>query len=254
MSRNKLKAFAKKRPPIFWWVLAHALALCFATLSWILSLSIFNNPQIPGNYRMLERIGLAPKPLSFDVLEVPAGESISPESIYKKYQWMMDKTHKKILKELNTNLVRAYIDNYSEKKPTYVEGSYSVMQVRPLTKDDFFHPGVALRLQAMVKPADNSELMGSYPVIIEYMIPNTEKAAFSWFKPGDRIPIRQIPHCASILHVSHIGTVKEPVVNLTVVPIARGGLSIGQNTVDTTSPENINPAAKFPLFRNPSKP
>jgi hypothetical protein len=254
MASSKLKTFTKKRPPFFWWILAHALAICFATLSWILSLSIFNNPQIPSNYRMLERIGLAPKPLCFDILEVPAGETLSPDSIYKKYQWMMDDTHKKTLKELNITLKRAYIDNYSEKKPIYVEGLYSVMQVRPLTKDDFFHPGVAVRLQSMVKPSDNSALMGSYPVIIEYMIPNTEKAAFSWFKPGDEIPIRQIPHCASIINVSHIGTVKEPVINLTVVPIARGGLSIGANTVETTSPENINPAARFPLFVNASKP
>ncbi len=250
MLNSKRKPLIKKRPPYFWWILAHALAICFATISWILSLSIFNNPQIPSNYRILDRIGLAPKPLAFEILEVPAGETLSPDEIYKKFSWMMEEKHQKALTEMNTSLRRAYIENYTEKKPIYIDGSYAVMQVRPLTKSDLFHPGVAVRLQALLKHSGNTDQVGSYPVIVEYMIPCAEKAAFSWFKPGDRIPISQIPHCASIVNVGHLGSVKEPIVNLTVIPIARGGLNIGTNTINTMTPENINLATHFPLFRN----
>lgn len=249
MARSKIAEFARKRPPYFWWILAHALAICFSTVSWILSLFIFNNPELPQNYNILKKIGRAPVPQSFTALDAPQGESIRPETIYRNYALYALPTNRKKLTKTNSRLLRAYLQSYTEdEKPTYIEGNYRILQIRPLVETDILFPGFSIRAQALVQP-DKLRPPGPYPVLIEYLYPCDNKAAFTWFKPGDLLNIQKIPNCATILHLSHLGTVDEPIINLTVAPVAYGDYKIGENrTLSISPPTKLNLSATMPLF------
>ena len=249
MRRSKIATFARKRPPYFWWLLAHALALCFCALSWILTTYIFDNPELPKNYALLKRIGQAPLPEPFTALKAPEGESLQPQKLYQKFVSFALPANAEELRKNNSRMMRSYLRSYGESmKPIYIEGNYRVLQVRPLIKEDILYPGFVIRAQALVQPEKDREA-SPYPVVIEYIYPCENKAAFTWFKPGDLMKVQKIPECVAILHVSHLGTEDEPLINLTVVPIAYGEYKIGTGRiVSTTPPMDINLPGKFPLF------
>lgn len=249
MARSKIAAFARKRPPYFWWILGHALAVCFCVLSWILTLDVFRHPERPQYYSILQKIGREPKPQAFTALEAPAGDSIRPEKIYRNYALYAQPANQKKLVKLNTRYLRAYLQNYiDEDKPVYIEGDYTILQVRPLEPTDILYPGFVVRAQAFVL-SEKAKAPGPYPVLIEYIFPCTNKAAFSWCKPGTRMPVKKIPNCAAILNVSHLGSVDEPIINLTVVPLAYGECEIGETRkIDLVAPEKLNLSATLPMF------
>lgn len=251
MAKSKIAVFASKRPPYFWWILAHALAVCLCALSWILSLQIFNHPERPQNYAILKKIGRAPEPVAFSALDAPAGDSLPPKTIYKNYAAYSAPENAKKLSKLNTRLLRGYLQNYTEElKPTYIEGDFRVLQVKPLGATDLLYPGFVVRAQAFIQ-SDQSGEPGPYPVLIEYIYPCENKASFSWLKPGNRLTVQKIPDCVSILHVSMLGTSDEPIINLTVVPLSYAEVSIGDNRrLSLSPPQKINLAAALPLFPN----
>lgn len=250
MQRSKKNILTRKRPPYFWWILAHALALCFCILSWILTTYIFDNPELPKNYAILKKVGQAPLPLPLTALKAPEGEVLSPQALYREFVPFLQPDNASRLSKRNSRLLRAYLQTYSESlKPTYIEGNYRVLQIRPLTKDDVLTKGFAVRAQALVQP-DKDREPGPYPVVIEYIFPCEQKAAFTWFKPGDLMKIQKTPNCVAVLHIGHTGSDDEPVINLTVVPIVYGDLQIGTGRIiSITPPSNVNLLGKFPLFQ-----
>ncbi len=246
-----VKPIAKKsRPPYFWWTLAHGLALCFCALSWLITLYIFQNPELPHNYSILRAIHCAPKLPIFTALEAPTGSSMRPELLYRHFAAYAGKENANKLKMLNQHLMRAYIQNYEEaEKPRYLEGDYRVLQTRALTPQDFIYPGIVVRAHALVQP-DKLRPPGPYPVLVEYVFPCDQKAALTWFKPGDIMNVQKIPNCATVLHVSHLGTVDEPIVNITVMPLVYGEYRIGeQRVLQLMPPEALNLKGKFPLMQ-----
>lgn len=252
MPRSKNSIFSRKRPPYFWWILAHALALCFCALSWILTSYIFKNPELPKNYALLKKIGQAPIPEPYTALKAPEGLGLQPLELYRQHALFALPDNADKLRKKNSRLMRAYLQSYRESnQPTYIEGNYRVLQVRPLTSEDLIYPGFVIRAQALVQPEKNREA-GPYPVIIEYIFPCDNKAAFTWFKLGDLMKVQKIPDCVAILHVSHLGTEDEPMINLTVVPIAYGEYKIGTGRLlSINAPTEINLPGKFPLFDSP---
>lgn len=251
MARSKIAAFARKRPPYFWWILGHALALCFCVLSWILTLDVFRHPERPRYFAILKKIGRAPEPQAFTALEAPEGDSIRPETIYRNYALYSLPANQKKLTKLNTRYLRSYLQNYADTdKPIYIEGNFKVLQVRPLEPSDILFPGFVVRAQAFVL-SDKARAAGPYPVLIEYIFPTTHKSAFTWYKPGKELNVKKIPHCASILHVSHLGTTDEPIINLTVVPLSYSDHEVDEGRqISLASPTKLNLTAAFPLFSN----
>ncbi len=249
MARSKIAEFARKRPPYFWWILAHALALCFCAISWILTTYIFENPELPKNYALLKKIGQAPTPQPFTVLKAPEGESLRPEAIYRQFAAYAAPENDAKLHKINSLLLRSYLQSYKDSiKPTYIEGTYRILQIRPLSAADLLSPGFVIRAQALVQP-EKDRPASAYPVIIESIFPCDNKAAFTWFKPGDLLRMQKVPDCMAILHISMLGTTDEPMVNLTLAPIAYSEYKIGESrVVSTTPPVNVNLQAGFPMF------
>lgn len=246
MPRDKQPPPKKKRPAAFyWWTLANVLALCLAVLSWLLCLHLFKHPEIPRNYEILRKLGRTMPPAPLKEMEAPPGESADPRAFYRRYAALSSED----LSLFNAALMRNYLNNLKEPKLIqYAEGNYRVEQVRPLGKDDLFHPGFAVRAQAMIAP-DEFTAPAPWPVVIEYLFPTDDKQAPGWITPGDMLSVSKFPNCAMLVHVSRLEGEDTPVICLTVVPIAFGNFKVGKDRSFTLqAPAELNPGGPLPVF------
>ena len=139
-----------RRPAYFWWLLANALALSFAVISWTVCLHVFRNPEMPRNYEILRKIGRLPQLKRHTVLNVPNGNLLDPKGLYSRFfQFTGDQ-----LTRFNARLMRNYLTNFEHPLAlTYVEGDYRVEEVRLLGADDFITQGFVVRARALVRRA-----------------------------------------------------------------------------------------------------
>ncbi len=235
------------RPAYFWWLLANALALCFAILSWAVCLNVFGSPELPRNYELLSKVGRAPVLHRYTVLDAPNGAGLAPKELYRKYFGYSEEQ----LAKANGLLMRNYLINFGEPQLlTYVEGDFQIGPIRKLSPTDFLDPGIVLRAQALVKPDDFSKPV-PYPVLIEYVFPTLQADSAAWFSAGDILSVRKNPNCAAVIHVSKIANGDEPTLLLTVVPIAYGPYQVGNlGSFQIEPPVKVRPGCRFPLIRD----
>ena len=235
------------RPAYFWWLLANALALCFAIVSWAVCLHVFGHPEIPRNYEILGKLGRSPVLKRYTVLDVPNGNALAPKELYKRYFGYTEEQRVRA----NSLLMRNYLTNFDRPLLlNYVEGDYQVGEIRKLGEKDFFDPGVVIRAQALVKPDDFTKPM-PYPVFIEYVFPTLQAEVAGSFKSGDILEVKKSPNCAAVVHISKIIHEDEPALLLTVIPIAYGSYQIGDaGSFPIEPPVKLRPAAGFPVFKN----
>lgn len=234
------------KPAYFWWGLANLLALCAAVISWVVCLHVFRHPENPRNYEILRKLKRLPEIKRRELLNAPAADALDPKALYRRFFGFDGKG----LTKLNDALARNYLTNFDRPLLlTYIEGSFRVDAVRPLEEKDFLQPGFVVRGRAMVKP-DEFTPPAPYPVVIEYLFPTSNPAAFSWFKPGDLLTVSKVPNCAAVLHVSKLTGGEEPLLCITAVPIVYGAYQVGENrSFEIDVPEKLQPGDKFPLFR-----
>lgn len=236
-----------RRPAYFWWLLANALALCFAIISWAVCLHIFGNPELPRNYEILGKLGRLPVLKGYTMLDVPNGNAMAPKELYKRYFGYTEDVRLKA----NSLLLRNYMTNFDRSiLLTYVEGDYTIKEVRKLGSGDFFEPGIAIRAQAMVKPDDFTKAM-PYPVFIDYLVPTSHADMADSFKPGELLTIKKSPNCAAVIHVSRTVSDEEPALLLTAVPIASGLHQLGDaEPFQIEPPAKLRPGSGFPAFKD----
>jgi hypothetical protein len=236
-----------RRPAYFWWLLANALALCFAVISWAICLDVFGNPELPRNYAILEKLGRLPVLKRYTKLDVPNGNALAPKELYQRY-FGYDETQRV---RANSLLLRNYLSNFDRSLLlTYVEGDYQIIAAKALSPKDFLYPGIAIKARAMVKPDDFTQPM-PYPVFIEYLIPTEDSGAAATFRQGEMINIRKSPNCAAVLHVSKTVSEEEAALFLTVVPIASGPYQNGDSgLIRIEPPAKLRPAAGLPVFKD----
>ncbi len=241
-----IEAPPPSRPAYFWWLLANALALCFAVVSWVVCLNVFGFPEVPRNYEILRRLNRLPELKRYIELEVPNGNSLGPKELYQRFFG----TKEEDLPRVNGLLMRNYLTNFDRPLLlTYIEGKYQIDEVRKLDGNDFFEPGVVIRAQAMIKP-DEYTAESPYPVVIEYVFPTDDENAVSKFKPGDILSVKKSPNCAAIVHIGKARKDDDQVLLLTVIPIAYGSYKIGEKTtLNIEPPKELRPAAGFPFFK-----
>lgn len=222
------------------------LALCFAVVSWMACLHVFGNPEIPRNYELLRKLGRLPELKRHTALDAPNGNLLDAKGQYSKFFGLPDDQ----LARINSRLMRNYLTNFERPLAlTYIEGDYRVERARALGADDFIAKGFVVRARALVKPDDFSQ-PAPFPVVIDYLFPTVETRAVEAFRPGDILAVRKSPNCAAVVHVERIvGEDDEPLVCLTVIPIAYGPYQVGEAlTFGIEPPGEVNPAAGFPLF------
>lgn len=236
-----------RRPQYFWWFVANSLALAFAVLAWAMCLHVFGHPEIPRNHRWLEKLGRAPELKAHTVLSAPNAPALDPRDLYSRF-FALDAPSRD---RLNAVMLRDYLTNFQRQRSlTYVQGDFRVEAVRVLGAADFIQTGFAVRARAMVKPDDFTEA-APYPVVIEYMFPTSQVHVADHFAPGDVLEVRKSPNCAAILHVGKEFMDDEPVLVLTVVPIAYGSYQLdAANSFAITVPEGVDPGGSLPVFRH----
>ena len=246
MAKEDIKDFIRKPPPFFWWLLANLLAAAFAVISWTTCLYIFNYPERPQNYEILRKLKRLPPVTEFAPKECPDGDPADPKTAFTKFFPLKDKR----LDAYNLVRKRDYLTNYKEPSaPTYVEGNFIVSHVRKLTAADFFHPGLAIRAQALVETGETDEA-ASYPVVIELLLPTAEEPARDYFKPDDTITLSRATHRAAVIAYTKLGTHEEPLICLTVIPLSYGHyLSPDGETLPLSPPDPLNLSASFPTMK-----
>jgi len=234
------------RPTYFWWLLANALALCFAIISWALCLHVFGSPEIPRNYEILRKLDRLPHLKHYTVLDVPNGNLLDPKGLYSQFFPLAGEA----LVRVNSQLMRNYLTNFPRPQAlTYIDGDYQVEKVRELGRSDFLSGGFAIRARALVKPDDFTK-PAAYPVLIEYVFPTPDTGAARDFRPGDILTVKKSPNCAAIVHVAKVMEGDEPVVCLTVIPIAYGPYCVGETISFTLEPPGeVRPVSGFPVFK-----
>ena len=235
----------KRKPHFYWWTLANAVAICVAVLSWVLCTHIFGQPEIPWNYKVIKKLGVAKPAVGFRLQEAPPGEAADPRALYRRYAGLDAAT----INRLNRSLMRNYLTELREGGLIqYVEGTFQITDVRRLTEADLFHPGFAVRGRAMVQP-DEFSPAAPWPVTLDYLFPTANAGAAGWFTEGDLMEVSKVPNCAMLLHVATAEEEETKIVRLTAVPIAMGAYQVGEDrSFRIETPGELDPGARFPAF------
>jgi hypothetical protein len=171
---------------LFWWTIIITLLLGLAIASWFFSIYVFTYPEVPFNYKLLNRLHKLDPLKKFENKEVPTGKIYGPKAAFQEFDRLTDKQ----LQEKSKLLRRSYLTNYRaiEDKPIYMRGDYKIYQVRPLTSEDVFPSGLIVRAQAI--EAVEGVPMEFPNTIIEFVFP-TNGPAMAAFNVGDVLTIDQ---------------------------------------------------------------
>lgn len=239
------------RPSFFWWTLILIASSLIAYLSWSLCIAIFNSPEIPHNYSVLQRLGRTPKFESYTTQNAPKLPALESQSVRSNYFHFS----KNDLQLLNAQLLHNYLTNYS--KPllsSYIEGDFRLISKRPLQPKDFIKKGFALQLQAVFTP-DTTLPPRPYPVIVEILFSTPYTQSLHDYHIGDTITLKHASYFASLLHVSrHVSPQGETLLIATAISLAPRMRPTHGGFFDLQAPRHITIQAPFPLFSPPQSP
>src|SRR6266516_6692922 len=126
----------RRRTNYFAWTVIILLLTGFAFAAWLGSFYIFDQPERPDSYRILQKLHKIEQPKRFELTAAPAGEFLNSKQLYERYSEMGNAE----LARTNAELVRNYIRNYQLVRGLvpYVVGRYKIVAVRALGPDDVF--------------------------------------------------------------------------------------------------------------------
>src|SRR3989441_13005650 len=130
----------RQRINYFAWTVAILLLMGFALAAWLGSFYIFDQPERPDSYRILQKLHKIEPPKRFELTAAPAGEFLNPPQLYERYVGMGAAE----LARANAELTRNYIRNYQQVRGLvpYVVGRYTNVATRELGAGDVFTSGV----------------------------------------------------------------------------------------------------------------
>jgi hypothetical protein len=142
-----------KRINYFAWTVAILLLIGLVLAAWLGSFYIFNQPERPDSYRILQKLHKIEPPKRFELTAAPPGEFLNASDLYERYVGMGAAE----LAKTNAELLRNYIRNFQQVRGLvpYVVGRYTIIGVRQLRPDDVFSSGMA----ALTAAVDSGELL-----------------------------------------------------------------------------------------------
>src|SRR6266404_9012350 len=143
----------RRRINYFGWTLAILLLTGFALAAWLGSFYVFNQPERPDSYRILQKLHKIEQPKRFELTAAPAGEFLNAKQLYDRYNAMGSAE----LAKTNAELARNYIRNYLRVRGLvpYVIGQFAIMEARELEANDVFTSGMV----ALTNAVDRGELL-----------------------------------------------------------------------------------------------
>lgn len=245
----KTKASQDENKPrsvaFFWWFLANVLALCFAVNSWIFVLYIFQNPEIPRNYKILQKLGREPELQIFSNSNLPKGEGYDPKDLYKVFSNLKGDP----LDLLNRQLLRNYLQNFTNNNLlTFVEGTYRVIDSKPIGRAHLFPSGFAVRAQALVNTDRFSEPV-VFPLLIDCIYSTENSSLSEKVSKGDLIELSKNSNAYAVLNVSKTMIHQDQVLLLTVTPVLDKSQSLGNvEPFQVQAPDRLNVGAGISLW------
>ena len=229
----------RRRINYFAWTVAILLLTGFALAAWLGSFYIFNQPERPDSYRILQRLHKIEPPKRFELTAAPKGEFLNPKQLYQRYSEMGNAE----LARTNAELARNYIRNYQTVRGLvpYVVGRYKIVAARELGPSDVFTSGMV----ALTDAVDNGELL------MEHLYPANPEALplmKQTLNVGLEIKLERSHDISSVIHAERLVDGR---IMITAIPLLYGSYTVtrGLGTFRLEPPLSLNLAAGWPLFK-----
>src|SRR5947209_13701402 len=229
----------RRRINYFGWTVAILLLTGVALAAWLGSFYIFDQPERPDSYRILQKLHKIEPPKRFELTAAPPGEFLNPQQLYERYVGMGAAE----LARTNAELVRNYIRNYQQVRGLvpYVVGRYSIIATRELGPGDVFTSGVV----ALTTAIDNGELL------MEHIYPAPPEA-LPLMKQTLTVALEvKLERTHDISAVIHAERLADGRIVITAVPLLYGSYTVtrGLGTFRLEPPLSLNLAAGWPSFK-----
>jgi hypothetical protein len=229
----------RRRTNYFAWTVVILLLIGFALAAWLGSFYIFNQPERPDSYRILQRLHKIEQPKRFELTAAPAGEFLNSKQLYERYSGMGNAE----LARTNGELARNYIRNYQMVRGLvpYVVGRYKIVAARELGPGDVFTSGMV----ALTNAVDNGELL------MEHLYPANPEALplmKQTLNVGLEIKLERSHDISSVIHAERLVDGR---MMITAVPLLYGSYTVtrGLGTFRLEPPLSLNLVAGWPLFK-----
>jgi hypothetical protein len=235
------------RPPerisYFAWTVAILLLTGFALAAWLGSFYIFNQPERPDSYRILQKLHKIEAPKRFELTAAPPGEFLNPSELYEQYVGMGAAE----LAKTNAELLRNYIRNFQQVRGLvpYVVGRYTIIAVRELGPGDVFPSGMA----ALTAAVDSGELL------MEHVYPAKPEALplmKQTLTVGLEVKLERTHDISAVIHAERLIDGR---ILVTTVPLLYGSYTVtrGLGTFRLEPPLSLNLVGGWPLFKSPER-
>src|ERR1700730_15160137 len=233
----------RRRINYFGWTLAILLLTGLALAAWLGSFYIFNQPERPDSYRILQKLHKIEPPRRFELTAAPAGEFLNAKQLFDRYSVMGEAE----LAKTNAELARNYIRNFQQVRGLvpYVVGRYVIMEAREVGPHDLFTSGMV----ALTDAIENGELL------MEHVYPaeaRTVPLMNQTLTPGLEIKLERTHDLSSVIHVERLPDGR---IMLTAIPLLYGEYTImhGSGTFSLEPPLSLNLEAGWPLFKEQAR-
>ena len=233
----------RRRINYFGWTVAILLLTGFAFAAWLGSFYIFNQPERPESYRILQKLHKIEPPRRFELTAAPAGEFLSAKQLYDRYATMGAAE----LAKTNTELLRNYVRNFQQVRGLvpYVVGRYVIMEARELGPSDVFTSGMV----ALTNAAEYGELLVEHVYPAD---PQTTPLIKQTLNPGLELKLERTHDLSAVIHVERLTDGR---IMLTAIPLLYGTYTVvhGTGTFGLEPPLTLNLEGGWPLFREQSR-
>src|SRR5881392_1741036 len=233
----------RRRINYFAWTVAILLLTGFAFAAWLGSFYIFNQPERPDSYRILQKLHKIEQPKRFELTAAPPGEFLTANDLYERYVGMGAAE----LAKTNAELLRNYIRNFQQVRGLvpYVVGRYTIIAVRELGPGDVFPSGMA----ALTAAVDSGELLMEhvYPAT-----PETMPLMKQTLSVGLEVKLERTHDISAAIHAERLIDGR---ILVTAVPLLYGSYTVtrGLGTFRLEPPPSLNLAAGWPLFKSQAR-
>src|SRR5437660_5470233 len=204
----------RQRTNYFAWTVAILLLTGFALAAWLGSFYIFNQPERPDSYRILQKLHKIEPPKRFELTAAPAGEFLNASQLYEQYVGMGSAE----LARTNAELMRNYIRNYQQVRGLvpYVVGRYTIVAERELRPEDVFSSGMV----ALTTAVDSGELLMEhlYPANPE-VLPLMKQT----LKVGLEVKLERTHDISAVIHAERLADGR---IMITAVPLLYGSYTV----------------------------
>src|SRR5689334_12716976 len=231
---------APQRINYFAWTVAILLLIGFALAAWLGSFYIFNQPERPDSYRILQKLHKIEAPKRFELTAAPAGEFLNAGQLYERYVGMGAAE----LAKTNAELLRNYIRNFQQVRGLvpYIVGRYTIIALRELGPGDVFPSGMA----ALTAAVDSGELL------MEHVYPAKPEALplmKQTLTVGLEVKLERTHDVSAVIHAERLVDGR---ILVTAMPLLYGSYTVtrGLGTFRLEPPLSLNLAAGWPLFKS----